>query len=158
MRRGQIYLYRLDWIWIWNPATAHAKSRDESSNPAGNTSLRYGLRCRQNVWRTGAKHRNKRHEATTRTVSTSRPRHHVFVCFLGLVPKQTTNGRHKRGTTTRQERLVSDLCRSCRRRDTCSFVSFVGRCSPRRMQFEASCRNETATVAARGNKWKSCDA
>ena len=73
----------------------------------------------------------------------------IMCLFLGLVPKQTTNGRHKRGTTTRQERLVSDLCRSCRRRDTCSFVSFVGRCSPRRMQFEASCRNETATVAAR---------
>ena len=31
------------------------------------------------LWRTGAKHRNKPHEATTRTVSTSRPRHHVFV-------------------------------------------------------------------------------
>lgn len=42
----------------------------------------------------------------------------IMCLFLGLVPKQTTNGRHKRGTTTRQERLVSDLCRSCRRRDT----------------------------------------
>ena len=31
----------------------------------------------------------------------------------------------------------------------CSFVSFVKRCSPRRMQFEARCRNETATVTAR---------
>jgi len=33
--------------------------------------------------------------------------------LLGLVPKQTTNGRRKRGTTTRQERPVSAPCRSC---------------------------------------------
>ena len=42
----------------------------------------------------------------------------IMCLLLGLVPKQTANGRRKRGTTTRQERLVSDLCRSCRRRDT----------------------------------------